>query len=244
MSGSGVASSLSEEADHAPARSAASACVGVRVEFGRTVALDGVDICITPGEVVALLGPSGSGKSTLLYCLAGILSPAAGEVWALGERIDTLSEAGRTQVRRNSFGFVMQFGHLVPELSALDNASLPLRLQGRPRREARAEAQGLLDRLDVAHLAERLPGQLSGGEQQRVAVARALVAAPAMVFADEPTGALDSRNGEVVIGSLVSLAREHGAAVIVATHDRGVAASADRSVFLRDGRVVAPELDR
>ena len=203
--------------------------------FGATPALRGADIEVAPGEMVAVMGPSGSGKSTLLHCLAGILPPDTGEVWFDGQRIDDLPEPARSRLRRDRFGFVFQFGQLVPELPVLENVMLPLLLAGARMRSARATAGGLLDRLGLDGLQRRRPGELSGGQAQRVAVARAVVGQPEVVFADEPTGSLDSLAGEMVMGLLVDRAREQGATVVLVTHDARVASFADRQVVVRDG---------
>jgi putative ABC transport system ATP-binding protein len=211
----------------------------VRKSFGSTPALRGADIEVAAGEVVAVMGPSGSGKSTLLHCLAGILRPDAGEVWFDGHRIDHLPEAGRSRLRQGRFGFVFQFGQLVPELPVLENVMLPLLLAGQAMRSARAAAGGLLERLELDGLQRRRPGELSGGQAQRVAVARALVAQPAVIFADEPTGSLDSLAGEMVMDLLVDQAREQGGTVVLVTHDARVASFADRQVLVRDGLATA-----
>ncbi len=212
----------------------------LRRRFGPTVALDGASIQVTAGEVVAVMGPSGSGKSTLLHCLAGILRPDGGEVHYRGSRLDTLSEDVRSRLRRDDFGFVFQFGQLVPELSALENVTLPLRLGGVTRREAERRGREWLGRLEVADVAGKRPGEISGGQGQRVAVARALITGPRVVFADEPTGSLDSLNGELVMTLLVDTARQQGATVVLVTHEPRVAAYAEREVVVRDGRCVAP----
>jgi len=209
------------------------------LSFGGTAALDGVSVDVHPGEVLAVLGPSGSGKSTLLHCLAGILPPDSGEVRFCGARIDDQSDDARSRLRASSFGFVFQFGSLVPELTAVENVALPLRLAGVRRRPAELRAAGWLERLAVGEVADQRPGQLSGGQGQRVAVARALVGGPRVVFADEPTGALDSLSGELVLEELVGAAREQGAAVVLVTHEARVAAYADREIVLRDGRRTA-----
>jgi putative ABC transport system ATP-binding protein len=211
-------------------------CRGLVKRFGQTPALDGASLSLVAGEIVAVMGPSGSGKSTLLHCAAGILTPDAGEVIYDGRPVARLSDSERSRLRRSEFGFVFQFGRLVPELSCEENVALPLRLAGVPRRQARAEAARWLDRLEVAELAGRLPGDISGGQGQRVAVARALVTDPQVVFADEPTGALDSLNGERVMQLLTAAARGSGAAVVLVTHEPRVAAYADREVIVRDGR--------
>jgi putative ABC transport system ATP-binding protein len=213
--------------------------VDLHLSFGPTPALTGASIDVRPGEIVALLGPSGSGKSTLLHCLAGILSPERGEVHYCGTRIDDVSDEQRSRLRCHEFGFVFQFGSLVPELSAVQNVALPLRLAGHRRVRAEAQARVWLERLDVADVAGKRAGEMSGGEGQRVAVARALVAGPRVVFADEPTGALDSLNGELVMDLLVGTSREQGTSVVLVTHEARVAAYADREVILRDGAVVA-----
>jgi putative ABC transport system ATP-binding protein len=208
--------------------------------FGATEALRGVDVDVAAGEVLAVMGPSGSGKSTLLYCLAGILCPDRGEVWFAGERVDTLSERSRTELRRRRFGFVFQFGQLVPELSALENVALPLMLDGMARRDALAAARTWFGRLCIGGLEGRRPGELSGGEAQRVALARAMVGRPDVVFADEPTGSLDSLSGELVMDLLVDSARREGTTVVLVTHEPRVAAYADREVVVRDGRLAVP----
>jgi putative ABC transport system ATP-binding protein len=207
--------------------------------FGRTPALRGVDIQIAAGEVLAVMGPSGSGKSTLLHCLAGILRPDSGQIWFDGQRIDSLGERQRSELRRHRFGFVFQFGQLVPELCARENVMLPLLLAGRSRAEARSAATALLARLELDGLELRRPGELSGGQAQRVAVARALIAGPQVIFADEPTGSLDSLAGERVMDLLVDCARERDASVVLVTHEARVAANADREVIVRDGRVAS-----
>ncbi|MGV9328413.1 ABC transporter ATP-binding protein [Streptosporangium sandarakinum] len=213
---------------------------GVERSYGRTPALREASLSVAAGEVLAIMGPSGSGKSTLLHCLAGIFTPDAGEVWFDGRRLDTLSDARRSELRRTAFGFVFQFGQLVPELTAADNVALPLLLGRTGRRQAYRRALDWLRRLELEDLAGRRTGELSGGQAQRVAVARALVTRPKVIFADEPTGALDSLTGEKVIELLVGLARQEGTTVIVVTHDARVAACADREVMVRDGRVTDP----
>ncbi|GIE76385.1 ABC transporter ATP-binding protein [Actinoplanes philippinensis] len=204
--------------------------------YGPTVALAGADLAVHAGEVVSVMGPSGSGKSTLLHCAAGLIRPDAGRVIYAGQALAELGDVRLSAVRRREFGFVFQFGQLVPELTALQNVALPLRLDGVPRRTAERRAAGLMDRLGLADRARSRPGQLSGGQQQRIAVARALVTGPKVIFADEPTGALDSVTGEQVMDMLTDAARESGAAVVLVTHDARVAAYADRGVVVRDGR--------
>jgi putative ABC transport system ATP-binding protein len=210
----------------------------VRKSFGQTPALAGASLAVTGGEIVAVMGPSGSGKSTLLHCLAGIYPPDNGEVRFNGERLDTLSDTRRTELRRTAFGFVFQFGQLVPELTVADNIALPLLLNRVGRKSAYAKASTWLPRLGLDDLGGRRTGELSGGEAQRVAVARALVSQPKILFADEPTGSLDTLTGELVMDLLVGLAREEGTTVVLVTHDARVAAYADREVMVRDGKVI------
>jgi putative ABC transport system ATP-binding protein len=211
-------------------------CIDLHKRFGRTEALSGACLDVAAGEIVAVMGPSGSGKSTLLHCAAGIFVPDEGAVVFDGQAVDRLSDAKRSALRRSEFGFVFQFGRLVPELSCVENVSLPLRLSGTGRTEAKRQATEWLERLEVAGVARSLPGEISGGQGQRVAVARALVTSPRVVFADEPTGALDSLNGERVMQLLTVAARETAAAVVLVTHEPRVAAYADREVIVRDGR--------
>jgi putative ABC transport system ATP-binding protein len=220
----------------AGARDALVWAVDVHKAFGPTPALTGASIFVRAGEIVAVMGPSGSGKSTLLHCLAGIVPVDSGRIGYAGRELSAMSDAERSALRRTDFGFVFQFGQLVPELTCLENVALPLRLAGVRRREAQRRAAGWLDRLEVAELAGKRPGEVSGGEGQRVAVARALVTGPRVVFADEPTGALDSLNGERVMSLLTAAARESRAAVVLVTHEARVAAYSDREVVVRDGR--------
>ena len=207
----------------------------VEKSFGRTQALRGVSLELARGEVLAVTGPSGGGKSTLLQCLSGILRPEAGKVRYGGQRLDDLAEAPRTRLRRRDFGIVLQFGQLVPELTVEQNVALPLLLEGHDRSAARTAARTWLDRLEVGELAAALPGELSGGEVQRAALARALVTGPQVVFADEPTGALDTVGGEALLDVLLSTTRERGTSVVLVTHDNRVAAHGDREVVLVDG---------
>ncbi|MEU9789840.1 ABC transporter ATP-binding protein [Streptomyces sparsogenes] len=209
---------------------------GLRKAYGPTPALDGADFSIHPGEVVAVMGPSGSGKSTLLHCLAGIVTPDAGTVHYGGQLLSAMSDSRRSALRRSEFGFVFQFGQLVPELSCVENVALPLRLTGVGRKEAESRALSWLERLEVADVRAKRPGEVSGGQGQRVAVARALVSGPRVLFADEPTGALDSLNGERVMELLTEAARETRAAVVLVTHEARVAAYSDREVVVRDGK--------
>ncbi|HET9898006.1 MAG TPA: ABC transporter ATP-binding protein [Streptosporangiaceae bacterium] len=210
----------------------------VRKCFGQTTALSGATLSVSGGEILAIMGPSGSGKSTLLHCLAGIFTADSGEIWFDGDRLDTLSDARRTELRRTAFGFVFQFGQLVPELTVSDNIALPLLLNRAGRKAAYAKADAWLPRLGLDGLGRRRTGELSGGQAQRVALARALVAQPKVLFADEPTGSLDTLAGEMVMDLLVGAAREEGTTVILVTHEARVAAHADRQVLVRDGKVV------
>jgi putative ABC transport system ATP-binding protein len=209
----------------------------VALSFGLTPALRGASVQVARGEILAVMGPSGSGKSTLLHCLAGILVPSSGEVWFDGARIDEDTEARRSALRRDRFGFVFQFGQLVPELTALENVALPLLLGGVRRSAAVLEARPWFARLGLDGLEDRRSGELSGGEAQRVALARGLVAHPSVLFADEPTGSLDSLSGEHVMDLLSTTARDQGTTVVLVTHEPRVAAYADREVMVRDGRV-------
>ncbi|RZU23779.1 ABC transporter ATP-binding protein [Streptomyces sp. BK239] len=208
----------------------------LRKTYGQTHALDGAEFSIHPGEVVAIMGPSGSGKSTLLHCLAGILPPDSGSITYNGREVTTMSDGRRSALRRSEFGFVFQFGQLVPELTCVENVALPLRLNGSSRKEAERAALGWMERLEVDDLSGKRPGEVSGGQGQRVAVARALVTNPRVVFADEPTGALDSYNGERVMELLTQAARSTNAAVVLVTHEARVAAFSDREVVVRDGK--------
>jgi putative ABC transport system ATP-binding protein len=208
--------------------------------FGQTPALRGASVSVAAGEIIAIMGPSGSGKSTLLHCMAGIFKPDSGQVWFDGTRLDELSETKRTELRRTAFGFVFQFGQLVPELSTADNIALPLLLSRVRRKTAYQTATAWLDRLGLEGLGARRTGELSGGQAQRVALARALAPRPKVLFADEPTGSLDSLASEMVMDLLVGIAREEGTTVVLVTHDARVAAYADREAMVRDGKVTAP----
>ncbi|MFJ3661820.1 ABC transporter ATP-binding protein [Streptomyces sp. NPDC090119] len=208
----------------------------LRKSYGPTVALDGAAFSVHPGEVVAVMGPSGSGKSTLLHCLAGIVRPDSGSITYAGRELTTMSDTERSALRRGEFGFVFQFGQLVPELTCVENVALPLRLNGTPRKEAERTALTWMERLEVHDLGRKRPGEVSGGQGQRVAVARALVTGPRLLFADEPTGALDSLNGERVMELLTDAARSTNAAVVLVTHEARVAAWSDREIVVRDGR--------
>jgi putative ABC transport system ATP-binding protein len=212
---------------------------GVVKSFGQTPALRGATVAARRGEILAVMGPSGSGKSTLLHCLAGILTPDQGEVWFAGQRLDAWREERRSELRRDRFGFVFQSGQLVPELTAEENVALPLLLGGTRRTPAVEQARKWFGRLGLDGLERRRSGELSGGQAQRVALARGLVAGPEVLFADEPTGSLDSVAGELVMNLLTAAVREQGTTVILVTHEARVAAYADREVVVRDGRVTS-----
>ncbi len=210
----------------------------IKKAFGKkTLALRGANLAVEPGEIVAVMGPSGSGKSTLLHCLAGILKIDSGEVRFDNENIGKMSDKKRNQLRREKFGFVFQFSQLVPELTALDNVALPLLINGVNKTEAYAKAKTWLKKVGVEAVANQIPGELSGGQAQRVAVARAMVIEPKILFADEPTGSLDSLNSEKVMDLFIKTAKEVGTTVIMVTHEPTIAAYADRSVIVRDGVV-------
>lgn len=203
----------------------------------RTVALDGVDLTVRAAESLAIMGPSGSGKTTLLHVLGGILAPASGSVLHQGTDLATLSDAARTRLRRSAFGFVFQDGQLLGELTALENVILPRMLAGQSRRAASADARSWLDRLGLGGMHDRRPGQLSGGQAQRVAIARAMAGRPGVVFADEPTGALDQATGHSVLDLLVRTCDEAGASLVIVTHDPQVAGACERTVAMQDGRI-------
>ncbi|HAM43488.1 MAG TPA: ABC transporter [Propionibacteriaceae bacterium] len=205
----------------------------------QTLALDGVDLSIQAGESLAIMGPSGSGKTTLLHLLSGVLEPTAGSVTWCGKDLQSLKDAERTRLRRSDFGFVFQSGQLLPELPAEENAALPLMLGGMPRAQAVTAAREQLRKLGLAGLEARRPGEMSGGQAQRVAIARALVGQPGVIFADEPTGALDHATGWDVMRVLHDSAAATGAALVVVTHNPEVAHWCSRTVSMADGRVVA-----
>jgi putative ABC transport system ATP-binding protein len=210
---------------------------GIYKAFGQTPALRGANVTAGQGEIFAIMGPSGSGKSTLLHCLAGIFAPDQGDVLFDGQVVNAMSEADRTRLRRTAFGFVFQFGQLVPELTAADNVALPLLLNRTKRKVAYQTADTWLDKLGIGDKGDRRTGELSGGEAQRVAVARALALTPKVIFADEPTGSLDSLTGETVMDLLTDLARQQGVTVVLVTHDARIAAYADRVATVHDGVV-------
>lgn len=207
-------------------------------------ALAGVDLAIAPGSSVAVMGPSGSGKTTLLHLLAGVVAPTSGTVSWRGQDLARLGDAARSRLRRSDFGFVFQSGQLLPELPAIENVALPLMLAGTARRQAEVRARDWFAPLGLQGLERRRPGELSGGQAQRVAIARALVGSPGVVFADEPTGALDQTTGQEVMHLLTTACAAQGAALVVVTHDPDVAGWCRRVVRLRDGRVESDEVTR
>ncbi|SCL38845.1 lipoprotein-releasing system ATP-binding protein [Micromonospora pallida] len=208
---------------------------GLRLAMGNQTVLDEVDLTVQAGESVAVIGPSGSGKTTLLSCLAGLVEPDSGEVSVAGQPVTSVPKKRRAEIRLSAVGFVYQFGELLPELTVLENVLLPALLAGRPRASARDRATTLLDRLDLAGLADRSAAVLSGGERQRTAVARALINEPALLLADEPTGALDPAYVDSVADLLFSLPVDFGCALVLVTHNTAVARRAKRCLSLSDG---------
>ncbi|HZM78385.1 MAG TPA: ABC transporter ATP-binding protein [Candidatus Limnocylindrales bacterium] len=204
---------------------------------GLVRAVDGVDIAVGSGETVSVMGPSGCGKSTLLHLLSGLERPTGGEILLAGERVEQLSQARWSRLRRHTIGFVFQAFHLVDELTAVENVELPALLAGSPPKRARQKASALLERMGLADRAAHLPSQLSGGQKQRVAVARALVNDPLLVLADEPTGNLDSAATTEVLRMFARL-RAQGQTLVMVTHDSRVAAIGDRLMGMRDGAIV------
>jgi lipoprotein-releasing system ATP-binding protein len=199
--------------------------------------LRGVDLTVAPGEIVALLGPSGSGKSTMLQAIGLLEGGFEGSIRIAGEEAASLDNEGRTRVRRDRLGFVYQFHHLLPDFTAQENVVLPQMIHGALRDAADARATSLLSTLGLGHRLDHRPSKLSGGEQQRVAVARALANRPALVLADEPTGNLDEETADIVLVEFLRLVREEGSAALVATHNERLAARMDRVVRLHDGRL-------
>lgn len=234
-----------------PARPAARPALhasSLRKTYGSAVALAGVDFRVAEAESVAIMGASGSGKTTLLHCLAGIVKPDSGAVVlnspAGPVEVTALGESGRSRLRRESFGFVFQQGLLVPELTAVENVALPLMLAGSPRKTAEVAASEWLTRLGLGGMENRRIGELSGGQAQRVAIARSQVTGASVVFADEPTGALDSSTSAEVMAALIASTTGHGRSLVVVTHDDEVARQCDRVLKLSDGRIVDEAVTR
>lgn len=209
-------------------------------QFGATPVLHDVSVDVHPQHALAVMGPSGSGKSTILHTLSGILRPDSGQVHFAGRAVHELSETERTTLRRSSFGFVFQQGQLLPELPAIENVALPLILGGATIRAAKQQAAPYFPALGLAGLEDRRPGEMSGGQMQRVAIARALATRPAVLFADEPTGALDAHTSREVMTILRDASRHTGAALVVVTHDPEVARLCDTVVQVHEGRLGAP----
>ena len=208
-------------------------------EAGSLEVLTNADLTLNRGELVGLVGPSGSGKSTLLHTAGLLERPQSGQVLLEGQECMQLDDKSRTRLRREKLGFVYQFHHLLPEFSAVDNIAMPLMVGGQSRGAARKKAEALLETMGLSDRSGHQPGQLSGGEQQRVAIARALVNDPRLVIADEPTGNLDPATTERVFESLIRMARQEGAAVLVATHNMALTQHMDRVLTLSDGKLTA-----
>lgn len=210
---------------------------GIHKKFGASLIIRGVNITLGQGEILAIMGPSGSGKSTLLHCLAGIIDSDSGEITYKGQDITTLNQNDRTKLRRTDFGFIFQFGELIPELPVIDNIALPLLLRGVRKKEAYDISNKWISKLGVSEVARNLPHTLSGGETQRVAIARAMAVDPTVIFADEPTGSLDTTNALKVMRLFVELANQYNKSIIFVTHSAAMAKYANRVVALRDGLV-------
>lgn len=210
----------------------------IKKSYGQTKVLHGVSLDVKQGEVLAIMGPSGSGKSTLLHSLAAIIPVDSGEIIFDGRNIGKFSDNKRSILRRTAFGFVFQFSQLVPELSVIDNVALPLLLNGVSRNKAYAEAKEWLEAVGLSDRYDNTPGEISGGQAQRVAIARAMVVQPKILFADEPTGSLDSLNSENIMELFIKTAKNNGTTVIMVTHEPSIAAYADREIVVRDGVIV------
>jgi putative ABC transport system ATP-binding protein len=207
---------------------------------GDVRALDGVTVSIAPGETVAITGPSGSGKSTLLSLIAGLDRPSSGDLVVLGQRLSGLTEDGLADLRRRHMGFVFQNYHLIPTLTVWENVMLPLVPQHGNSLELKGRALHCIERVGLPKRIQHLPGELSGGEQQRVSLARALITDPTLLLADEPTGNLDAESAGVILDLLFGLARDGGRTVLLTTHDRAVASRCGREIRMRDGRLETP----
>ena len=205
--------------------------------FPQQRVLEGISLTVSDGESVAIMGPSGSGKSTLLHCMSGVLVPDQGEVLFDGRDVAAMSDAERSRLRLEHFGFIFQDGQLLPELTATENVALPQIMRGVPRSQAHDEAIDMLTRLGLGAYVDRYPGQLSGGQGQRVAIARALAGPPSVVFADEPTAALDQATGHEVMQQIVAVCQKFGVALVVVTHDPKIADWCSRRVEIRDGLI-------
>lgn len=201
-------------------------------------ALDHINLTIQPGEFVAIMGPSGCGKSTLLHLIGGLDKPTEGKVLLEGTAIEDMSDDKLTELRRRKMGFVFQFFNLIPVLTAVENAALPVTLDGVKPTEAKAKATEWLTRFGLGERLNNRPDQLSGGQQQRVAIARALVAEPNLILADEPTGNLDTRSSDEIASLLRKVSQEYNRTVVMVTHDPRIAAYADRIIFLKDGKMI------
>jgi putative ABC transport system ATP-binding protein len=213
----------------------------IKKSYNKTEVLHGVSLDVAPGEVLAIMGPSGSGKSTLLHSLAAIIPVDSGEIIFDGRNIGKFSDNKRSILRRTAFGFVFQFSQLVPELSVMDNVALPLLLNGVSRNKAYTEAKKWLEAVGLSDKHDSTPGEISGGQAQRVAIARAMVVQPKILFADEPTGSLDSLNSEHIMELFIKTAKDNGTTVIMVTHEPSIAAYADREVIVRDGKITGEE---
>lgn len=210
----------------------------IKKSYGQTKVLHGVSLDVKQGEVLAIMGPSGSGKSTLLHSLAAIIPVDSGEIIFDGRNIGKFSDNKRSILRRTAFGFVFQFSQLVPELSVIDNVALPLLLNGVSRNKAYAKTKEWLEAVGLSDRYDNTPGEISGGQAQRVAIARAMVVQPKILFADEPTGSLDSLNSENIMELFIKTAKNNGTTVIMVTHEPSIAAYADREIVVRDGVIV------
>lgn len=226
-------------------RTPAVSCRGIEKTFGRgetaVAALRGVDLDIEAGAMTLLVGPSGCGKTTLISLIAGLLDPSAGEIHLVGTNLSELAGTPLVRFRAKYIGFVFQQYNLLPSLTAVENASLPLLVNGVPRRQALTKARELLETVGLGHRAEALPAQLSGGQQQRVAIARALVHEPQLLVCDEPTAALDAESGRTVMELFRRVALQADRAVVVVTHDNRVLSYGDRIVTMSDGRITRVE---